>query len=83
MFTYRNLALNQFSCIDHFLIDTTLLCDILSGDIVDSGANLSDHIPVIIKLSAASITEVHAASPRRPAPKCTKCGIHTPWAVQG
>jgi exonuclease III len=72
VFTYRNFALNQFSCIDHCIVDDTIRSDILSVEIVDSGINLSDHVPVIIKFNYNCVMEVAASLPRALAPKCTK-----------
>jgi hypothetical protein len=45
--TYRSDALGQSSFIDHMFISDSLRHCIVTGHIDDSGANLSDHLPLI------------------------------------
>jgi len=45
--TYVSDALGQCSFIDHMFVSESVRQDIISGVICDSGANLSDHMPVI------------------------------------
>ena len=47
-YTFRNAACSAFSFIDHFFISNHLLSNIMSLKIVDSGVNLSDHIPLCL-----------------------------------
>jgi len=46
-YTYFNNSLGQGSFIDHFFVSNSLWLIIQSISITDSGANLSDHRPVI------------------------------------
>jgi len=46
-YTYLNNSLGQGSFIDHFFVSNSLRSIIQSISIIDSGANLSDHRPVI------------------------------------
>ncbi|MEZ4977665.1 MAG: reverse transcriptase family protein [Chitinophagales bacterium] len=50
-FSYYNSALNQRSLIDHFFTTHNLLNNVHSLAVEDNGANLSDHIPVILNLN--------------------------------
>jgi len=70
--TYRNLALNQYFCIDHFIVDANLRCTIVSVDVVDSGINLSDHVPFFIKFNHDSVMNDAAPISVAKAPTCTK-----------
>ena len=49
--TYRHATLNSNSTIDYIFVSDTLGKHILSAQVVDSGVNFSDHIPVIVTLS--------------------------------
>ena len=44
--TYVNVALNHSSCLDYFIISSS--CNVLNYEVIDNGANLSDHMPVKI-----------------------------------
>ena len=49
--TYINLALNQFSCIDHFLMSSNLFSSIIKHCILENYLNTSNHAPLILELS--------------------------------
>jgi len=55
-YTYEHTTNNCTSFIDHFLVSKVVFDCILSGDILDSGANLSDHLPIVLKLTADSFS---------------------------
>ena len=44
--TYRNDALGHCSFTDHMFVSDSINKNIVSGLIYDSGANLSDHLPL-------------------------------------
>lgn len=46
--TYFNESLNRETIIDHFFVSAELLTMIADVEVVDSGANLSDHRPIIL-----------------------------------
>lgn len=48
--TYRHETLNHFSWIDHFFISNDLRKSVRGCEIIDSGANLSDHHPISLVL---------------------------------
>ena len=50
-FTYIHEALNHASWLDHFFITAKLIPLLCNALIVDSGANLSDHLPVSCNIS--------------------------------
>jgi len=50
-FTYVNNSLGHRSSLDHFFVSRKTKHDLLSLQILHSGANLSDHLPVIAKFN--------------------------------
>src|SRR5437867_353117 len=46
--TYRHATLNSKSWIDYIFVSETLGNHVLNAQVVDSGVNFSDHIPVIV-----------------------------------
>ena len=50
-YTYFHETLDQKSFIDHFFVQKELMSLIKSFTILESGANLSDHLPIIVKLA--------------------------------
>ena len=49
--TYRHNTLNPESCIDYIFSSDSLYYNVLDVLIQDSGLNLSDHIPIIMKVN--------------------------------
>ena len=49
-YTYCHESLSQYSWLDHFFISKDLLNKNTLFDIIDSGANLSDHLPICLSL---------------------------------
>lgn len=47
--TYCNTSLNQSSFVDHVFVSNCIRNDIIAAEVLDSGINLSDHIPVYYK----------------------------------
>ena len=56
MATFRVESTGAASCIDHFAVSHSLYDKILHVSIEDSGINISDHCPVILKVHYASPT---------------------------
>jgi exonuclease III len=54
-YTYCHESLNQFSWLDHFVVTNKLRQFLNNIHIVDSGANLSDHLPISCTLSKIPI----------------------------
>ena len=52
-YTYRVVSTGACSTIDHFAVSQNLLRQIHDVQIVDSGDNLSDHCPLILKVDVA------------------------------
>jgi len=50
-FTYVSEANNSKSFIDHFFVDVALFDKVESSEIIDSGMNLSDHLPLVLHFS--------------------------------
>lgn len=50
-YTYHHESLGHKSFIDHFFVQRELLHRVNSFTILDDGANLSDHLPIVISLS--------------------------------
>ena len=50
-YTDRNFALNHYSFIDHFVVSSNDFGNVSSYECFDSGDNLSDHVPMAIKVS--------------------------------
>ena len=46
--TYRHFSLNHKSCIDYVFVSQSLFANLLNVAVTDSGANLSDHVPVSV-----------------------------------
>lgn len=53
-YTYHHSSLGQKSFIDHFIVSDNVYNAIAGGNIVEDGANLSDHNPVSINFSDCS-----------------------------
>ena len=49
-YTYRHKTLGFQSYIDYFIINANLNCTVFGFDIIDCGANLSDHNPVMLEV---------------------------------
>ena len=45
-YSYCHATLNQFSLLDHFFVTDNINQSILNYPIIDSGLNLSDHLPI-------------------------------------
>ena len=76
-YTYAHDTLNQRKWNDHFLISSSLESSTDSHEIMDSGDNPSDHLPVTFKLSANLSAEPQKAESSDSAPslkweKCTE-----------
>ena len=73
-YTYRNFALNHYSFIDHFVVSSSLIDNIKACECTDSGANLSDHIPVtiLVKCTDAANDNGNSPHPQSHSPKTTK-----------
>ena len=54
--TYVNEALGHMSCIDHFFITPELRSSIHESRVIDSGANTSDHRPVVLHIKLPKFT---------------------------
>src|SRR6218665_2076019 len=50
-FTYLSEGNNCKSFIDHFFVDGALFEKVQSAEIIDSGMNLSDHLPLLLQFS--------------------------------
>jgi len=50
-YTYRHKTLEFQSYIDYFIINANLNSSVRDFDIIDCGANLSDHNPIILEIS--------------------------------
>ena len=53
-YTYCHATLNQSSLLDHFFVSDNVKQSIVNYEIIDSGINLSDHLPVSCTLSIIS-----------------------------
>ena len=49
-YSYLQESTGKSSLIDHFIVSETLVADIKNLDIIESGINLSDRLPVIMEL---------------------------------
>ena len=49
--TYRHNSLNHKSCIDYIFTSSLLYDNVTDAAIQDSGLNLSDHIPIVMKIN--------------------------------
>ena len=62
-FTYLSEGNNCKSFIDHFFVDGALFEKVQSAEIIDSGMNLSDHLPLLLQFSDSlldtRVREVH------------------------
>ena len=65
--TYSNEHLNQCSFIDHMFVSDPLRQLILNAQIIDSGANLSDHRPLVYTMQLLLTTSVPPIHRRKPA----------------
>ena len=63
-YTYCHASQDSRSFIDHFLVSNNLCSSVDSCEVVDSGVNLSDHLPVIVRISIA--IPLSAASANKP-----------------
>jgi len=55
VYTYVNVDLGQHSRIDHFIVSSQLRQAVHSVEIIDSSLNFSDHRPISLHLSIASL----------------------------
>lgn len=51
VYTYFHEGLNAKSFIDHFLVNDALSDSVVSCDILESGCNLSDHLPIVLTVN--------------------------------
>ena len=49
--TYINNSLGHISSLDHFFVSNKIKCDLVSLQILHSGANLSDNLPFVAKFN--------------------------------
>jgi len=56
-YTYIHETLNHKSWIDHFFVSDALLKSVICCDIIDTGENLSDHLPIYCTLHLDNITD--------------------------
>jgi len=65
-YTYKHDTLQEFSWLDHIFITDRLCQDMSNFHICDSGANLSDHIPISCSLAVKSdkLRSMHKHSKR-------------------
>ena len=50
-YTYCHASLDSRSFIDHFLVSNSICSQVEGCEVVDSGVNLSDHLPIILNIS--------------------------------
>lgn len=50
-YTYYHVTLGSKSFIDHFLVSKDIESAVSSFDIINNGANLSDHLPIVLKVT--------------------------------
>ena len=62
-FTYYNDSLGHGSFIDHFFLSSVLKPVCTSIQVIDSGANLSDHRPVVGTFQSSYFVQTHTAEP--------------------
>ena len=53
--TYVNEALGHMSCVDHFFVTSERRSSIQESRVIDSGANTSDHRPVVLHIQLPQI----------------------------
>jgi hypothetical protein len=53
-YTYRHESLNHSSWLDHFFISKSLCKSVLRCETIDSGGNLSDHLPISLILAIST-----------------------------
>jgi len=54
LYTYCHETLGHYSLIDYIFVSDKLFADVVSAEIKDSGLNFSDHLPVILHVTANS-----------------------------
>ena len=55
-YTYHHVSLGHKSFIDQFITSESLLSDVYALSTIDSGLNLSDHLPLLLKLSVQKLS---------------------------
>ena len=68
-YTYHHASLGQRKHNDHFIVSENLLRTGLVGkyDVLDEGSNLSDHLPIMMKISVPISTSILKPKPSPPA----------------
>src|SRR5207245_175590 len=56
-YTYLHETLRHSSYIDYFMISNKLIVKVNDFDIIDCAVNLSDHCPIVLKISLAIIAQ--------------------------
>ena len=67
-YTYESKANGSRSCIDHFIVSENVCPLIMSCAVLHDGSNLSDHDPIVLKLSV-NPTRLSSNCNHRPPPK--------------
>ena len=64
--TYRSKANGSESFIDHFFVNEALFAKVQTSEIIDSGVNLSDHLPLVLHFSESFLNNGDVHSKRAP-----------------
>src|SRR5206468_4629292 len=62
-YTYCHNSLSNYSWIDHFFVSKKLLNSSSSFNIIDDGANLSDHNPITLCISSTNFSPTTTPTP--------------------
>ena len=64
-YTYFHESLNRYSVIDHMFIDEDAFANVIEYDTIDSGLNLSDHVPISCTLALPLCADLRVGSHSR------------------
>ena len=77
--SYFYSSLMHYSWIDHFIVSSELINQNSAFEIIDSGANLSDHLPITLalKMPALNLDQsiLNHSSPLQPVPRWDKADL--------
>ena len=68
-YTYKHASLNHQSFVDHFLVSSTFKGTVRDCLTVDSGSNLSDHLPIMLLVSLPDTSAMRVKQSSRNVPR--------------
>ena len=72
-YTYCHASQDSQSFIDHFLVSNNICCHVDNCQVIDSGVNFSDHLPIILHTSGI-VSDSTDKAEKRPDRQAFKLG---------